>query len=162
VNGDFIVISEKDMVKGKILASVAAVIEGQENKILLIWEGDTPYHGQWVGPRGYVKTEETVQEAVVREDREETGLEVIPARLIEIYDDFIAGAEDQPLHHIIVGYIARIVGREIVVTQEAMEYAWINMVEVLKSDRLPDVFKIIFDYYNKLGQRHFFDFLKVR
>ena len=159
---DLGVISERDMVKGKILVSVAAVIYGEGNKILLIWEGDTPYHGQWVVPGGYVKPEETVQKAVVREVREETGLEVIPTRLIGIYDDFIADAEDQPLHHIIVGYIARIVGREIVVTQEAMEYAWINVVEVLKSDRLPDVFKRIVGDFNKLRQRHFFDFLKVR
>jgi len=94
-------ISERDAVKGKILVSVAAVIERERNKILLIWEGDTPYHGHWVVPGGYVKPDETVQKAVSREVREETGLEVVPTRLIGIYDDFITD-EDQPFHHIII------------------------------------------------------------
>jgi len=69
-------ISEKDVVKGKILVSVAAVIEGEEHKILLIWEGDLPYHKSWVVPRGYVKPDETVKQALIREVREETGLEI--------------------------------------------------------------------------------------
>ena len=150
-------ISERDTVRGKILVSVATVIEGEEKKILLIWEGDTPYHGHWVVPGGYVKPKETVQEAVVREVREETGLEVIPTRLIGIYDDFIADEEDQPLHHIIIGYMTRIVSGEIIVTQEAKEYAWINVVEVLKFDRVPDVFKRIVGDFRKLRQHHFFD-----
>jgi ADP-ribose pyrophosphatase YjhB (NUDIX family) len=157
VKEDLVEISERDTVKGKILVSVAAIIEGEGNKILLIWEGDTPYHQQWVVPGGYVKPKETVQEAVVREVREETGLEVIPTRLIGIYDDFIADEEDQPLHHIIISYIAKIIFGEIIVTQESMEYAWINVVEVLKSDRVPDVFKRIVSDFRKLRQHHLFD-----
>jgi hypothetical protein len=36
------VISERDAVKGKTLVSVVAVIEGEEHRILLMWEGDMP------------------------------------------------------------------------------------------------------------------------
>lgn len=143
-------ISERDMVKGKTLVSVAAVIEGKAKKILTVWEGDMPYHNRWVIPGGYVKPEETVQEAVVREVREETGLEVISTGVIGIYDDFIVTDEkDGSLHHIIIGYKAKIVGGEITVTRESMEYAWIDLKEALKCARLPEVFKRILSDFKK-------------
>jgi len=66
-------ISQRDVAKGKVLVSAAAIIEGIEHEILLIWEGDMPYHKWWVIPGGYVKPKETVEQAVVREVRQETG-----------------------------------------------------------------------------------------
>ena len=141
-------ISERDAVRGKILVSVAAVIEGEENKILLVWEGDMPYHKHWIIPGGYVKPDETVQEAVVREVREETNLEVVLTGLIGIYDDFITD-ENGPLHHIVIGYRTKVIGGELVTTSESMEYAWIAVEEALKSARLPDVFKRILEDLKK-------------
>ena len=140
------VVSERDMSKGKVLVSVCAVIEGEKRKILLVWEGDLPYHDWWVVPGGYVKPDETVLEAVKREVREETGLEVVSDGLIGIYDDFIVTEErDGPIHHIIIVYKARVIGGEVVVTRESREYAWMDVKEAVRSPRLHDVFKRILD-----------------
>ena len=145
------VVSERDMSKGKVLVSVCAVIEGEKRKILLVWEGDLPYHDWWVVPGGYVKPDETVQEAVKREVREETGLEIVSDRLIGIYDDFIAHEDGEgPIHHIVIAYKTRVIGGEAVVTRESREYAWIDVKEIEKSPRIPEVFKrIISDFKNK-------------
>jgi len=149
MKGSLAMISERDAEKGKVSVSAAAVIEGERNKVLIIWEGDTPYHEHWVVPGGYIKPKETVQEAVTREVNEETGLYVIPTKLIGIYDDFITDKEDQPFHHIIIAYMAKNIGGEITVTKESMEYAWIDIGEALKSPRLPEVFKKIIGDYRK-------------
>jgi len=53
--------------------------------------------------------------------------------------------------------MARIIGGEIMVTKESMEYAWINVVEVLKFTRLPDVFKRILGDFKKSRRRNPFD-----
>ena len=139
-------ISERDTFKGKTTVSVAAVIEGEKHKILLVWEGDLPYHDWWVVPGGYVKPDETVQEAMKREVREETGLEVVSDGLIGIYDDFIVTEErDGPIHHIVIAYKARVIGGEVAVTRESREYAWMDVKEAVRSPRLHDVFKRILD-----------------
>lgn len=137
-------ISQKDMTNGKVLISASAVIEGKGREILLIWEGDMPYNNWWVIPGGYVKPEETVEEAVLHEVKEETGLEVHATRLLGVYDDFIS-EEDYPVHHILVAYVVEVVGGEIVFSQEARAYKWMSLDEALNSPEIPGVFKRIFD-----------------
>ena len=144
-------ISERDTVKGKTLVSVAAVIEGEEHKILLIWEGDLPYHKNWVVPGGYVKPNETVKQAIVREVREETGLEILPTKFVGLYDDFLS-EEDEPIHHIIATYEAIVIGGSILITKEATEYAWMNPEEALDSPQVPDIFKRMLDDFKKQNQ----------
>ena len=144
-------ISERDAVKGKTLASVAAVIEGEERKILLICEGDLPYHKSWVVPGGYVKSDETVKQAIIREVREETGLEILPTKFVGVYDDFLS-EKDEPMHHIIATYEATVIGGRILITKEATEYAWMSPEEALGSPQVPDIFKRMLDDFRKQNQ----------
>jgi 8-oxo-dGTP diphosphatase len=134
-------ISERDVAKGRALVSVAAVIEGEEHMILLMWEGDMPYHDLWVLPGGYLKPEESLKEALVREVKEETGLKILPTRLIGVYDDSFS-KEDEPTRHVIIAYEAIVVDGRIVFSQEATAYTWMSVEEALRS-QVPDVFKRI-------------------
>jgi 8-oxo-dGTP diphosphatase len=140
--------SERDAVKGKVLVSVCAIIKGENHVILLIWEGDMPYHKRWVIPGGYIKPEETVKQAVVREVREETGLEIFPAKLVGVYDDSLP-EKDELTHHIIIAYEAIVVGGRIIITHEATEYVWMSVGEALNHPQIPDVFKEILDDFKK-------------
>jgi 8-oxo-dGTP pyrophosphatase MutT (NUDIX family) len=67
-----------------IRASVSAVIFDRRGRLLLQQRSDG---GQWGLPGGSVETGESVTEAVRREVREETGLDVAVKRVVGVYSD---------------------------------------------------------------------------
>ena len=64
--------------------SVSAVIFDRRGRLLLQQRSDG---GQWGLPGGSVEIGESVAAAVVREVHEETGLTVVPRRLVGVYSD---------------------------------------------------------------------------
>jgi ADP-ribose pyrophosphatase YjhB (NUDIX family) len=67
-----------------VRSSVSAVIFDRQGRLLLQQRSDG---GQWGLPGGSVEIGESVQEAVVREVREETGLTVAVRRLVGVYSE---------------------------------------------------------------------------
>lgn len=61
--------------------SIDAVII-KDRSILLIRRGQDPYKGYWATPGGYVGWDETIDDAVVREVKEETGLNVVKSKIV--------------------------------------------------------------------------------
>lgn len=67
-----------------IVAGVRAVIQDKDKKILLIHRKDT---GRWGMPAGSVELGESVMDALKREVKEETGLNVESATPFAVYSD---------------------------------------------------------------------------
>lgn len=66
--------------------TVDAIIFHQGN-VLVIRRKNEPFKGMPALPGGFVEADETTEEAVKRETREETGLETEIVRLIGVYSD---------------------------------------------------------------------------
>lgn len=68
----------------------AAVVDGilvEGGRILLVRRGREPFRGLYAIPGGYMDRDETAVEALRREFREETGLEIEAGEFLGFYDD---------------------------------------------------------------------------
>jgi 8-oxo-dGTP diphosphatase len=62
-----------------------AIIPFPDDKILLIKRNTVPFKGYWALPGGRMDSGETVEQTIVREVKEETGLEVAIVRVVGEY-----------------------------------------------------------------------------
>ncbi|QOR64859.1 NUDIX domain-containing protein [Cytobacillus suaedae] len=67
-----------------IVPSVRAIIEDSEGKVLFI---ERLGEGKWSMPAGSIELDESIYECLVREVKEETGLNVLSAQAIAVYSN---------------------------------------------------------------------------
>jgi 8-oxo-dGTP diphosphatase len=99
----------------KLTVDVVAPMEGG---IVLIKRKNEPFEGQWALPGGFVDVGETVEDAAVREMKEETGLDVELVRLVGVYSE---PNRDPRGHNVSVVFLANIVGGEMSADTDADE-----------------------------------------
>jgi ADP-ribose pyrophosphatase YjhB (NUDIX family) len=105
------------------LAVSAAIF--RDGRVLIVRRGRPPAHGLYTLPGGGVECGETLEEAVIREVREETGLEIAPLALIgfrEAIGRDAAGKIER--HFVILPFAARWVAGEIALNEELAEAQW--------------------------------------
>jgi ADP-ribose pyrophosphatase YjhB (NUDIX family) len=66
----------------RIVPCVGAVVHDASGRLLLIQRGHDPHRGLWSLPGGRIEPGESPEAALVREVREETGLDVVPGRMV--------------------------------------------------------------------------------
>jgi len=79
----------------------------KDNTVLLIKRKNDPFKGFWALPGGFVEYGEKVEDSVVREVSEETGLETRVNRLVGVYSD---PSRDPRGHIVSVVFLLNIVG----------------------------------------------------
>jgi ADP-ribose pyrophosphatase YjhB (NUDIX family) len=99
---------------------VGAIITGPGGRLLLIRRGHEPEAGRWSLPGGRIEPGETDQQALVREVREETGLEVAPGHQIGEVE------RPQPDGRVLVirDYAAAVTGGDLAAGDDAADARW--------------------------------------
>lgn len=107
---------------GPALTVDAVWIRG--GRVLLVRRGRPPFRGSWALPGGFVEVGETVEEAVLRELREETGLVGRLERLVGVYSD---PGRDPRKHTVSVVFAIRGEGGEPKAGDDAGAAAWVPL-----------------------------------
>lgn len=84
---------------------VALTVRDRRLHVLIVERGVEPYAGSWALPGGFIKPDEDLAEAAVRELAEETGLDTRPAH-IEQLASYGAPARDPRMRVVSISYLA--------------------------------------------------------
>ncbi len=114
------------------IVGVGAVILRQ-GKLLLEKRGNEPAKGKWSIPGGVVELGESLEAAVIRETKEETGLDVEAPCLVDVVDQMDLDEEGRVKYHfVIVDYLLQVKGGEPKADSDADELQWVALDEVEK------------------------------
>lgn len=98
-----------------------------DGALLLIRRGHGPGAGEWSVPGGRVERDELLAEAVVREVREETGLEAVCGALVGWVERF-----DEGNHFVILDFEVTVLDDQTPVAgDDAAEVAWVPLGDVI-------------------------------
>ena len=126
--------------------TVGALIFNPDGKLLLV--KTHKWKGKYTIPGGHVELGESLQDALKREIREETNLELIQAEFLcyqeFIYDDSFY----EKRHFLFFDFICHVNAGEVQLNNEAQDYVWVDLNEV-NAYPIDDYLRYALDFYRK-------------
>jgi 8-oxo-dGTP diphosphatase len=97
----------------------------KDGKALVIKRGHEPRKGEWSLPGGRVELGETLVDALRREIKEETGLDVEVGPLLDVFDRVHRADHRIQYHFVILDYLCTCTGGTLCAGDDADDAAWI-------------------------------------
>ena len=117
-----------------IVPAASAVIRNGEGKILLQRRCD---NALWGLPGGAMEIGESIGETIIREVKEETGLEIVPGYIVGIYSNpkhVIAYSNGEVRQQFSICFACTITGGKLQVSEESFEVAFFRPEEIEQLD----------------------------
>jgi 8-oxo-dGTP diphosphatase len=111
-----------------------------DGRALLIRRAGEPLRGEWSLPGGMLELGESLEEGVVRELREETGLHVRVLELIEVFDRIVyaqnkPGGDDRArprFHYVIVDYLCERISGEHMAASDVTDLEFVHAEDLAR------------------------------
>jgi 8-oxo-dGTP diphosphatase len=128
--------------KKPVVGVGAVILDG--DKILLEKRKNAPSKGKWSVPGGLVELGEDVEQAVIREVKEETGLDVYEPRLVDVVNYVSLGERGAVMYHyVIIDYLVTVRSGNPKAASDADALKWVLFNEVEEYD-LTESFRLFF------------------
>jgi 8-oxo-dGTP diphosphatase len=125
------------------VVGVGAVII-KDRQILLIQRGNEPCRGKWTIPGGIVELAESPEVAVVRETKEETGVDVTNPKLIDVVSNVeFDKAGKVKYHYVIIDYLLYVISGTLEAASDAQKLRFVPFEDVESLD-LTSSFSLFF------------------
>ena len=96
-------------------------------RILMAQRGKEPLKGWWSLPGGALEIGESLDSAVRREVREESGLEIEPLGMFEVFERIMRDAAGAPeYHYVLIDFLCRVTGGTLCAGDDVCRVEWVT------------------------------------
>jgi 8-oxo-dGTP pyrophosphatase MutT (NUDIX family) len=132
-----------------LVPATSAIISNGRGKILLHQRRD---NGLWALPGGTMEVGETVTECIIREVKEETGLDIVPAYLIGIYSNpshVIAFNDGEVRQEFSICFACHVTGGTLQISDESSDIGFFSRKQIEQLPMHPSIKQRLDDYWAK-------------
>ncbi|MCT7985184.1 NUDIX domain-containing protein [Laspinema sp. A4] len=122
-------VSPRSIVQTFPLSTVGALVCGPSGRVLIA--KTTKWRGLWGVPGGKVDWGETLEAALLREFREEVGLDLVEIRWALLQEAVLDPQFCRDAHFIMMNYYARSTTETVIPNDEIEEWVWVPPQEAL-------------------------------
>jgi ADP-ribose pyrophosphatase YjhB (NUDIX family) len=129
-----------------LVPAASAVVVDDEGRILLHRRSD---NGKWALPGGVMELGESLADCVIREVREETGLDVAVSGIVGIYSDpkhVFAYDDGEVRQEFSICFECRLLGGDVAVSDESFEVRFFDTDEVRELPMVDSIRLRVSDY----------------
>lgn len=111
--------------------TVGALIFNRDNRVLLVQS--ERWGGRYVVPGGHIELGERIEETVLREVKEETGLDVYDLKFVMMQESVFDGGFYRKMHFIFIDYSCKTDADEdaVILNHEGQASSWVTLDEAL-------------------------------
>ena len=109
----------------------AILLRGE--RILLVQRGRQPSKGCWSLPGGVLRAGERLQDGIRREVAEETGLQVTPLGVFEVFERLNTDKRGRlEYHYVLIDYLCRVTGGKLRPADDASSAKWVRQADLAR------------------------------
>lgn len=142
------------------IVAAGGFVENDKDEILLV---KTRRDGHWVFPGGQVEVGENLIDGVIREVKEESGIDVEVSHLVGVFSNTAtyeghSGVKIVPTK-VMFDFVCAPIGGKMTTSDETSESRWVNKGEVLNMVSAPALHTRYQAYLDYNGSVHYMDYI---
>ena len=116
---------KRDYPEHPIIGIGAVIVDA--GRVLLVRRATEPLRGEWSVPGGMLELGETLRDGVRREVLEETGVEVEPGEVLDVFDSIFTDTLGRTeYHYVLIDYLCRRLSGEAVAGSDVSDVRWVT------------------------------------
>jgi 8-oxo-dGTP diphosphatase len=133
---------KRDYPEQPIIGVGAVIIEN--GRALLVCRNTQPLKGEWSVPGGMLELGEKLREGVRREALEETGLEVDPGEVLDVFDSIFTDSQGRTqYHYVLIDYLCQVVAGEARAASDVSAVRWMSEDELATMKLRPTIEQVV-------------------
>jgi len=133
---------KRDYPERPIIGVGAVVVDA--GSVLLVRRDTEPLRGEWSVPGGMLELGEKLRDGVRREVLEETGIEVEPGDVLDVFDSIFTDPSGRTqYHYVLIDYLCRPVGGVPLAGSDVSDVRWVAAEALSAMALRPSVEQVI-------------------